>query len=144
MVQSFEKINRKILTEFKLLELSEMKTEKLIAKKKKNGIEKHLQHVELKKEKLQESNTEKKKKIRRSMKKILSRKKCLEEGCKMKIQEMKLQMKSEEWEDEKTEKITNEARVNAKLPKNLIVRLWTGSISGTDLRVRLARLMLVL
>ena len=62
MVQSFEKINRKILTEFKLLELSEMKTEKLIAKKKKNGIEKHLQHVELKKEKLQESNTEKKKK----------------------------------------------------------------------------------
>ena len=35
MVQSFEKINRKILTEFKLLELSEMKTEKLIAKKKK-------------------------------------------------------------------------------------------------------------
>ena len=61
MVQSFEKINRKILTEFKLIELSEMKTEKLIAKKK-NGIEKHLQHVELKKEKLQESNTEKKKK----------------------------------------------------------------------------------
>ena len=96
MVQSFEKINRKILTEFKLIELSEMKTEKLIAKKKKNGIEKHLQHVELKKEKLQESNTEKKKKIRRSMKKILSRKKCLEEGCKMKIQEMKLEMKSEE------------------------------------------------
>ena len=35
MVQSFEKINCKILTEFKLLELSEMKTEKLIAKKKK-------------------------------------------------------------------------------------------------------------
>ena len=78
------------------------------------------------------------------MKKILSRKKCLEEGCKMKIQEMKLEMKSEEWEYEKTEKITNEARLNTKLPKNLIVRLWTGSISGTDLRVRLTRLMLVL
>ena len=34
MVQSLEKINRKILTELKLIELSEMKTEKLIAKKK--------------------------------------------------------------------------------------------------------------
>ena len=58
----------------------------------------------------------------------------------LKIQEMKLQMKSKEFE--KRYKITNEKRVNNCL--NLMVRLWTNSISGSSLRVRLPRLRLVL
>ena len=55
MAQSFEAINRKISAQFKLLELAEKETEQLKQKNKRNEIEKHLQHVELKLEKLQES-----------------------------------------------------------------------------------------
>ena len=41
-------------TQFKLLELAEKETERLITRNKKSETEKHLQHVELKLEKLQE------------------------------------------------------------------------------------------
>ena len=54
MEQSLEEINRKISTQFKLLELAENETERLLTRKKKSEIEKHLQHVEIKLEKLQE------------------------------------------------------------------------------------------
>ena len=49
-----EEINRKMSTHFKLLELAEKETERLITRNKKSETEKHLQHVELKLEKLQE------------------------------------------------------------------------------------------
>ena len=54
MAQGFEEINRKISTQFKLLGLAEKETERLLTRNKKNEIEKHLQHVGLKLEKLQE------------------------------------------------------------------------------------------
>ena len=54
MVQGLEEINSKISTKFKLLDLAEKETERLITRNKKNEIEKHLQRVELKLEKLQE------------------------------------------------------------------------------------------
>ena len=54
MVQVLEEINRKISTQFKLLEFAEKETERLSMRNKKSGIEKHLQHVELKLEKLGE------------------------------------------------------------------------------------------
>ena len=54
MVQGLEEINSKISTQFKLLDLAEKETERLITRNKKNEIEKHLQRVELKLEKLQE------------------------------------------------------------------------------------------
>ena len=54
MAQGFEEINRKISTQFKLLGLAEKETERLLTRNKKNEIEKHLQHVELKLEKSQE------------------------------------------------------------------------------------------
>ena len=53
MVQGLEKINRKISTQFKLLELGEKETERLLTKNKAIQIEKHFQPVELKLEKLQ-------------------------------------------------------------------------------------------
>ena len=53
MVQGLEKINRKISTQFKLLEFGEKETERLLTKNKAIQIEKHFQHVELKLEKLQ-------------------------------------------------------------------------------------------
>ena len=45
MAQGLEEVNRKISTQFKLLELAEKETERLIARNKKSEIEKHLQHV---------------------------------------------------------------------------------------------------
>ena len=48
-----EEINRKISTQFKLLELAENETQRLLTRNKKNEIEKYLQHVKLKLEKLQ-------------------------------------------------------------------------------------------
>ena len=54
MAQSLEEINRKISTQFKLLELAEQETERLIKRNKSSEIEKHVQHVELKLEKLEE------------------------------------------------------------------------------------------
>ena len=48
MAQSLEEINRNISTQFKLPELAEKETERLIKRNKSNEIEKHLQHVELK------------------------------------------------------------------------------------------------
>ena len=42
MEQSLEEINRKISTQFKLLELAENETERLLTRKKKSEIEKHL------------------------------------------------------------------------------------------------------
>ena len=54
MVQGLKEINGKISTQFKLLDLAEKETERLITRNKKNEIEKHLQRVELKSEKLQE------------------------------------------------------------------------------------------
>ena len=54
MVQGVEEINSKISTQLKLLDLAEKETERLIMRNKKNEIEKHLQRVELKLEKLQE------------------------------------------------------------------------------------------
>ena len=54
MTQGLEGINRKISTQFKLLELAEKKTERLLTRNKNSEIEKHLQHVELKLEKLEE------------------------------------------------------------------------------------------
>ena len=54
MAQDLDEINRKISTQFKLLELAEKKTEGLIKRNKRSDIEKHLQHVESKLGKLQE------------------------------------------------------------------------------------------
>ena len=54
MVQGLEKIVLKISTQFKLLELAEKETERLLKRNKNSEIEKYLQHVELKLEKLQE------------------------------------------------------------------------------------------
>ena len=42
MEQSLEEINRKISTQFELLELAENETERLLTRKKKSEIEKHL------------------------------------------------------------------------------------------------------
>ena len=53
MAQLSEEINRKISTQFKLLELAEEETEQLLTRNKKSEIGKHLQNVELKLEKLQ-------------------------------------------------------------------------------------------
>ena len=54
MEQGLEEINRKISIQCKLLELAENETERLLMRNKKSEIEKHLQHVEVKLEKLQE------------------------------------------------------------------------------------------
>ena len=54
MAQGLEKIDLKISTQFKLLELAEKETERLLKRNKNSEIEKYLQHVELKLEKLQE------------------------------------------------------------------------------------------
>ena len=54
MAQSQEEINQKISTKFKILELAEKETERLIKRNKRCGIEKHLHNVELTLEKLQE------------------------------------------------------------------------------------------
>ena len=54
MTQGLEKIDLKISTQFKLLELAEKETEQLLKRNKNSEIEKYLQHVELKLEKLQE------------------------------------------------------------------------------------------
>ena len=54
MEQDLEEINSKISTQFKPLKLAEKETERLTTRKKKGEIEKHLQHIELKLEKLQE------------------------------------------------------------------------------------------
>ena len=54
MTQGWEKIDLKISTQFKLLELAEKETEQLLKRNKNSEIEKYLQHVELKLEKLQE------------------------------------------------------------------------------------------
>ena len=50
----FVRNNRKISTQFKLLELAETEAEQLLMRNKKSEIDKHLQHVELMLEKLQE------------------------------------------------------------------------------------------
>ena len=50
----WKKIVLKISTQFKLLELAEKETERLLNRNKNSEIEKYLQHVELKLEKLQE------------------------------------------------------------------------------------------
>ena len=42
MVESLEEINRKISTQFKLLELAEKETARLIKRNKRSEIEKHL------------------------------------------------------------------------------------------------------
>ena len=47
-----EEVNRNISTQFKLPELAEKGTGQLIMRNKKSEIEKHLQHIELKLEKL--------------------------------------------------------------------------------------------
>ena len=55
MAQGLEEINCKISTQFELrIELAEKETERVTTRNKKNEIEKHLQHVELKLEKSQE------------------------------------------------------------------------------------------
>ena len=56
-----EEISRKISTQFKLIDLAEKETERLIKRNKWSEIEKQLQHVELKLEKLQEFNIQGKK-----------------------------------------------------------------------------------
>ena len=60
MLQSLEEISRKISTQFKLIDLAEKETKRLI-RNKWSEIEKQLQHVELKLEKLQEFNIQGKK-----------------------------------------------------------------------------------
>ena len=54
MPQGLEEINCKNATQLKLLELAEKETEQLITTNWRSDTEKHLQHVELKLEKLQE------------------------------------------------------------------------------------------
>ena len=61
MLQSLEEISRKISTQFKLIDLAEKETKRLIKRNKWSEIEKQLQHVELKLEKLQEFNIQGKK-----------------------------------------------------------------------------------
>ena len=51
MAQGLEEINRGISTQFKLLDLAEKETERLITRNKNSQIKKYLQHVELKLEK---------------------------------------------------------------------------------------------
>ena len=48
MAQVLEKINLKISPQFKLLEIAEKETERLIRRNKKIDLEKHIQHIELK------------------------------------------------------------------------------------------------
>ena len=48
MAQVLEKINLKISPQFKLLEIAEKETERLIRRNKKIDLEKHIQNVELK------------------------------------------------------------------------------------------------
>ena len=60
-MKGLEENNRKSSTQFKLLELAKKETERLITRNKKSEIEKHLQHVELKLDKLQEFNIQCKK-----------------------------------------------------------------------------------
>ena len=169
MTQVLEEINLKISTQIKLLELIEKETERLITRNKRSEIEKHLQYVELKLEKLQEfkysgqevllnegemenleelpsimekkmarfddvvdrlksaiSNVEKKEEIKAKheeniIQEEMFRRRMQEE---LKIQEMKLQMKSKEYE--KRDKIVNEERVNVKLPK-LVIKMFDGT-----------------
>ena len=54
MVQGLEEIKRKVSRQFKLLELTSKETQRLLTRNKKNEIEKHLQHVELKLQELEE------------------------------------------------------------------------------------------
>ena len=54
MVQALEEIKRKVSRQFKLLELTSKETQRLLTRNKKNEIEKHLQHVELKLQELEE------------------------------------------------------------------------------------------
>ena len=54
MAQGLEEVNSKISIQFKQLELAERETKWLITRNKKSEIEKHLQSVELKLEKLPE------------------------------------------------------------------------------------------
>ena len=54
MVQGMEEINRKILTQFKLLNFSKKETERLLTRNKGSEIEKHLQHLESMLNKLEE------------------------------------------------------------------------------------------
>ena len=53
MVQDFEEINRKIPTQFELLQLAEKETERLITRNKGSETEKHLKNIKLKLDKLQ-------------------------------------------------------------------------------------------
>ena len=52
MMQGLEEINRKVSTQFKQLELAEKETARIITRNKKSEIAKHLQHVQLKLQKL--------------------------------------------------------------------------------------------
>ena len=54
MVQCSEEINRKISTKFKLLELPEKETERLLTRNKKSEIEKHSQRTQTSLRRLQD------------------------------------------------------------------------------------------
>ena len=166
MVQGLEEINCKISTQFELrIELAEKETERVTTRNKKNEIEKHLQHVELKLEKSQEFKysalevlleegemgnleewssaveekmarfddavdrlkipifyVEKKEENKAKHEENIIQKEMfgrrIQEESKM--QEMKLQMNSKEYEKRNT--IVNEKKAKVKLPKLVITK----------------------
>ena len=168
MAQCLEEINRKISTQFKLLDFAEKETERLLTRNKKSEIEKHIQHVKFKLEKLQElkysthevlleesemgnleewsgvmeekmvhfddavsrlkiaiSNVEKKEEAKALHEENINQEEMFRRRMEeeLKIQEMKLQIKSKVYE--KRDKIVNEERVNdlnVKLPKLVIIK----------------------
>ena len=166
MAQGLEEINCKISTQFKLrIKLAEKETERVMTRNKKNEIEKHLQHVELKLEKLQEFKysalevlleegemgnleewssvmeekmarfddavdrlkipifyVEKKEENKAKHEENIIQKEMFGRRIQeeSKIQEMKLQMNSKEYEKRNT--IVNEKRAKVKLPKLVITK----------------------
>ena len=166
IVQGLEEINCKISTQFELrIELAEKETERVTTRNKKNEIEKHLQHVELKLEKSQEFKysalevlleegemgnleewssameekmarfddavdrlkipifyVEKKEENKAKHEENIIQKEMFGRRIQeeSKIQEMKLQMNSKEYEKRNT--IVNEKRAKVKLPKLVITK----------------------
>ena len=166
MAQGLEEINCKISTQFELrIELAEKETERVTTRNKKNEIEKHLQHVELKLEKSQEFKysalevlleegemgnleewssameekmarfddavdrlkipifyVEKKEENKAKHEENIIQKEMFGRRIQeeSKIQEMKLQMNSKEYEKRNT--IVNEKRAKVKLPKLVITK----------------------
>ena len=171
-MKGLEEINRKSSTKFKLLELAKKETERLITRNKKSEIEKHLQHVELKLEKLQEfkysvqevlldegevidleewSSVMKEKMARFDdvvdrLKSAISNVEKKEEG-KVKHEENiileEMLLEEIKIQEMKLQMKSKEYKKRFKIVNEERVNVWTGSVSRTSLRVRFTRLRLV-